>query len=93
MYGGSTLDLFIEGCEQQRNDIIKEDTTTHDNSLQQIKLLTRDKVGDLRLHSRSFIGASNDNGVSVEKEDDDTSIEKLSIQDDGDNVQDKGSLK
>ena len=90
MYGGSTLDLFIEGCEQQQSDVVKdEDTTTKDNSLQQkIKLLTRDKIGDLRLHSRSFIGASNDNDVSVEKEDVNTSIEKLSIQDDSDNFLD-----
>ena len=88
MYGGSTLDLFIEGCEQQQNDIIKEDTTTNDNTLQ-LNLLTRDKIGDLRLHSRSFIGASNDTDASIEKEEDNTSIEKLSIQDDSDNVQNK----
>jgi len=90
LYGGSTLDLFIEGCEQQQSDIRKDgDTATNDSTLQQLKLLTRDKIGDLRLHSRSFIGASNDTDASTEKEEDDTNIEKLSIQDDSDNLLDK----
>jgi len=92
LYGGSTLDLFIEGCEQQQSDIRKDgDTATNDSTLQQLKLLTRDNIGDLRLHSRSFIGASNDTDVSVENEneEDDTNIEKLSIQDDSENIQDK----
>ena len=76
LYGGSTLELFIEGCKQQQEQegVGKEEEKKQDmnTNTMQIQLLSREKYGDLRLHSRSVVGASTE----------DTTLEKLSIQND-----------
>ena len=81
LYGGSTLELFIEGCKQhqEQEGVVNNDDNEkgkeedmNTNTMQKIQLLSREKYGDLRLHSRSFVGASTD----------DTTLEKLSIQND-----------
>ena len=65
LYGGSTLDLFVEGCEQEQvcgeNSAVetKRYAKKNGDSLQ-VQLLPREKYGNLRLHSRTQAGASKD---------------------------------
>ncbi|KAL7531223.1 hypothetical protein ACHAXR_003910 [Thalassiosira sp. AJA248-18] len=92
LYGGSTLDLFIEGCEQLVGTMMQgedgmakngKEGTKEDDALQ---LLPRDKCGNLRLHSQTFIGAAKDSSVDAPTKNvnitlSDTGLQKLSIED------------
>mmetsp|Transcript_8882 Transcript_8882/g.19941 ORF Transcript_8882/g.19941 Transcript_8882/m.19941 type:complete len:799 (+) Transcript_8882:181-2577(+) len=95
LYGGSTLDSFIEGCEQfanvvlakqgedERADNRREDTKNVDSM--QLQLLSRGEYGNLKLHSQTFIGASKESNATEGVKDDspsDTTLQELSIEDD-----------
>ena len=94
LYGGSTLDLFIEGCNehqqqqnQQQQGIVDSDDTY---TLHKLQLLSREKYGDLKLHSRSFIGDGGETTTSNNNDGDQDVAETLvgiSIQDDKEKTQ------
>ncbi|KAL9191139.1 hypothetical protein ACHAXT_000845 [Thalassiosira profunda] len=68
LYGGSTLDVFVEGCAQDQEGDGAGDEEV-DGGEDSIRLLPRRKYGDLRLHSRSFVSASQEAEDETTKED------------------------
>ena len=72
LYGGSTLDSFIEGCEELQKDKDDDGDTKNSEEVKMktdassIQLLPRGKYGHLRLHSQTFISTNKEEEVSPE---------------------------
>jgi len=88
LYGGGTLDLFVEQCmdnqQQEDNNVAVADVSDVETDF--ISILPKEKYASLRLHSQTILGQTNDKTTSADVvANDDTvesKIEKLAIHND-----------
>lgn len=93
LYGGGTLDLFIEQCmDNQQQEDNRDAVTGGNNGVVEkeedfISILPKEKYASLRLHSQTVLVQSNDDNTTsadvVDKEDTaESKVEKLAIEND-----------